>query len=599
MATENAIQESSELYEEAIDFDELERILKDDLNSQFSDLDSLIKDKEKISNPESLGDTVMDVIWEQFLNQIAVTAGEDFIRENRGLTLDLRNKSHIQTTENFETGKIAAHNDKINYQERYDEMRKDFQTDPNATVIMKKNMRYNETTDVYERFDSKEQKWIGKTRYNKETMVWEDWDTREKSWKKKLAPDARKKFDTRDDTQKGSKAVPKDHTISAAGQIRDMDAAAHLDRETRKDFAKSDVNLNDLDARANSSKGDLPTPTWLDTPREDGQTQAEYFGLNEEELREQYDIAEKEYGKLKDKGKKTSIETGRQSQKEEAFRITGKALRTVIMQLLAELIKTIISKLVAWIRNGKRDLESFINQIKAAITSFVSNMKTHLLNISYTLVTTIATAIFEPTVRFIKKVFVFLKQGVKSIKEAIDYIKSPSNKDKPIGTLMLEVGKIVVTGVSAMGAIALGEVIEKGLTGIPGFGFEIPLFGSLASILGIFMGALVSGIIGALVINLIDKVIADKQLSENTKRQISKGNEILNTQNNLLILQEKKLYATKRDVSASISAKNQKAGQIMKDIMTDVFQNDFYEELKANEEPLKEIDLLLSELQSQ
>lgn len=37
----------------------------------------------------------MDVVWEQFVNQVAVTAGEDFIKENRGLHLDLRKEAHI------------------------------------------------------------------------------------------------------------------------------------------------------------------------------------------------------------------------------------------------------------------------------------------------------------------------------------------------------------------------------------------------------------------------------------------------------------------------------------------------------------------------
>ncbi|MBP7786222.1 hypothetical protein KA062_03135 [Patescibacteria group bacterium] len=52
----------------------------------------------------------MNVVWEQFLNQIANSAGEDFIKENRDLTLDISNDAHTQTTENFINGKIADHN---------------------------------------------------------------------------------------------------------------------------------------------------------------------------------------------------------------------------------------------------------------------------------------------------------------------------------------------------------------------------------------------------------------------------------------------------------------------------------------------------------
>lgn len=54
-----------------------------------------------------------------------------------------------------------------------------------------------------------------------------------------------------------------------------------------------------------------------------------------------------------------------------------------------------------------------------------------------------------------------LKQGWKSLKDAAKYIKDPANKGKPIGILMMEVGKIIIAGMTATGALMLGEVIEK------------------------------------------------------------------------------------------------------------------------------------------
>lgn len=103
-----------------------------------------------------------------------------------------------------------------------------------------------------------------------------------------------------------------------------------------------------------------------------------------------------------------------------------------------------------------------------------------------------------------------LKQGWQAIKNAIDYIKSPENKNKPIGRLILETGKIVIAGLTGAGAIVLSEVIEKGLSSIPILLVEIPLLGSLANIIGIFMGAVVSGIIGAIAIHFIQKIIENK-----------------------------------------------------------------------------------------
>jgi len=121
MAKENAILEEKEEYsEDSFDFDDLEERLQSQLDLQLSELDFLKTEKEKIGNLDNLGETIKNVVWEQFINQIAVTAGEDFIKENNGLTLDLRDEAHIQTTENFANGKIATHNTIIDYQERHD-----------------------------------------------------------------------------------------------------------------------------------------------------------------------------------------------------------------------------------------------------------------------------------------------------------------------------------------------------------------------------------------------------------------------------------------------------------------------------------------------
>lgn len=81
---------------------------------------------------------------------------------------------------------------------------------------------------------------------------------------------------------------------------------------------------------------------------------AERFNVDEEALRKKDKEAREEYEKQKKEAEKKSIEAGKQSQKEEAFRIGGKALRAVLMQLLADLVKEIIAKLVKWFKSAKR-----------------------------------------------------------------------------------------------------------------------------------------------------------------------------------------------------------------------------------------------------
>lgn len=565
----------AEIFEDAdLDLDTLEECLEAELEEQFADLDILQEEREHINNPDHLGETVMNVVWEQFMNQVAATAGKEFIGENGGLNLDLSSEAHILTAENFEHGKMPTHNpNKETYQQRYKEYRDDFQTNPNLEVKMSKNMRVRTIngTKTYERYDEKTKSYVGKTRYNKETGVWEDWDSRAGSWKKKLAPDARDKFDTRSKDQKGSASVAKDHTISAAEQIRDTEAAAYVDRETRKNFAKSDANLNDLDARANSSKGDSTMGEWLDSEK-DGKKPSERFDIDEDALRKRDDEAREPYEKMKAEGKKRTIEEGKKSKREEAFRIGGKALRTALMAILAALAKEIIGKLVLWLKSAEKSVNTLIGYIKLAIQSFVGKLKDLLVSTSDSVITTIVTSIVGPVVGTIKKVFTLLKQGWKSLKEAVQFLRKPENRGKPLSYLLPQVGIIVVTGLSGIGAIVLGDLIEKGLTALlPPLGEDIPVLGSPANLIGMLMGAIVCGVIGAIAINLINKHIAKQQRNDNLDSQIDKKNEILNVQDKLLDVKVQKLSNTKSEAAQRMAEHRRQAAETISDSLSTIF----------------------------
>lgn len=535
----NAFQISQiEFDAEDMDFAQLESQLEAELDSQMEDLKVLEEEHDKIGNPATIGETVKNVVWEQFINQVGVIAGEDFIRENRGLTLDLRDSAHIQTTENFEKGKIATHNDKIDYQKRYDDWQANFQHDENGDVK------------------------THQTRTGKQEAT--------------LVNGARKPFDEGRPTGSVERGTDMDHTVSAGEIIRDPAANAHLSKEEQIAFANSEANLNEMNAGQNRSKGDKSMTDWLDNPNKNGQKPDEIFDINEEQkekYREKDKEARTEYERVKKEGEKRSIETGKKSQREEAFRIGGKALRSVIMGLLASLIKDIIQKLVAWFRSGKRSLSTFIDSVKLAIKSFLSNLKTHLLNAGNTLITTIFTAIFGPVIGMIKKAWIFLKQGYQSVKEAIEFFKNPANKNMPFSIKMMEVGKIIVTGATAGGAILLGETIEKGLMTIPVFAFQIPLLGSLASLLGMFFGALISGLIGALALNLIDKMIAKKQRSINQSQQINKKNDIINSQEQILVVTAAHAANDKKDTAQNVMNRHQEANDIIEKSTSSVDEN--------------------------
>lgn len=535
----NAFQISQiEFDAENMDFAQLESQLEAELDSQTEDLKVLEEEHDKIGNPATIGETVKNVVWEQFINQVGVIAGEDFIRENRGLTLDVRDSAHIQTKENFADGKIATHNyiSKEKLEHNYDryknkphgEFRKEF-VDPgmNASLLRAgklKEQGIDTVTDIY--------------------------TGRQIPTQTKLEDGSNNPLAAQREHVKASAELYKDPSLQMANSDEEL-AGIINNPENLQGYTTAERNNRKRDNSAADMEGRDKNKHW-------------------EKANER---AEKYIAKKQKEGEERLKAEGRKTQREEAFRIGGKALRSVIMGLLASLIKDIIQKLVAWFRSGKRSLSTFIDSVKLAIKSFLSNLKTHLLNAGNTLITTIFTAIFGPVIGMIKKAWIFLKQGYQSVKEAIEFFKNPANKNMPFSIKMMEVGKIIVTGATAGGAILLGETIEKGLMTIPVFAFQIPLLGSLASLLGMFFGALISGLIGALALNLIDKMIAKKQRSINQSQQINKKNDIINSQEQILVVTAAQAANDKKDTAQNVMNRHQEANDIIEKSTSSVDEN--------------------------
>lgn len=535
----NAFQISQiEFDAEDMDFAQLESQLEAEIDSQMEDLKVLEEEHDKIGNPATIGETVKNVVWEQFINQVGVIAGEDFIRENRGLTLDLRDSAHIQTKENFADGKIATHNyiskDKMEHNyDRYKnkphgEFRREF-VNPGMNASLPRAGKLEEqgidtVTDIY--------------------------TGRQISTQKKLEDGSNNPLAAQREHVKASAELYKDPSLQMANSDEEL-AGIINNPENLQGYTTAERN----NRKSDNSAADM----------EERDKNKHWEKANER--------AEKYITKKQKEGEERLKAEGRKTQREEAFRIGGKALRSVIMGLLASLVKDIIQKLVAWFRSGKRSLSTFIDSVKLAIKSFLSNMKTHLLNAGNTLITTIFTAIFGPVIGMIKKAWIFLKQGYKSVKEAIEFFKNPANKNMPFSIKMMEVGKIIVTGATAGGAILLGETIEKGLMTIPVFAFQIPLLGSLASLLGMFFGALISGLIGALALNLIDKMIAKKQRSINQSQQISKKNDIINSQEQILVVMAAQAANDKKDTAQNVMNRHQEANDVIEKSTSSVDEN--------------------------
>ncbi len=550
---EKSILGVNDLDEEDFDFDDLEKQLGD----SRSELQFLEEDKKKISNPENLGNAVMDVVWDQFVIQIGAVAGEDFIKENRGLKLDLRNEAHIQNAENFAKGEIATHN-----------------------YISKGSLEQN-----YGRFKNTPHKQFRK----------EDVDPGMNATLKRAGDLKKQGIDTVTDIYTG-RQIPTETKLENGKNNPKAAQREHVkpSAEVYKNVSLQMANGNEeLAAIINDPENLQGYTTAERNNRKSDKTSAEMDEKDKNKHWEEADKRAEEHIKKKEKeGEDRLIAEGRKTQKEEAFRIGGKALRAAVMRLLAELIRNIISKLIAWLKSAEKNLKTFVSQIKEAIATFLTNIKRSLLTAGTTIGSTVLSAIFGPVVSAIQKVWTIIKQGGKSVKEAIDYVKKPENRKKSFGVLMLEVGKIVMTGLTATGALGLGEVIEKALMAFPPFTVEIPLLGSLANIIGIFLGAVVAGIAGALVLNLIDKLIAKKKKQEITDQQIQKGNEVLAKQAQVIAVNKEKLKRTKEKAGEEMRARHDAAHEIIKEGTDTIFSG----EKRDNSGALADINNMLDEL---
>lgn len=526
---------------EKFDFDNIEiELLENMLNQEIEglneELEVLRNEKEIIGNPENLGKVIENIVWEQFNNQIGVIAGEAFIKDNNNQNLDLRKSAHIQTTENFSKGKIAKHNTKINYQQRYDKWQNKFEKDENGVII------------------------THRTRTGKVEAT--------------LKKGARKPFDK--GRPKGSKKnhTDIDHIISAGEIIRDVQANAHLSEEEQITFANGKTNTNEMDLSLNRSKSDLSMDDWLNNPNANGQKPEEIFNISSQEKAElikKDKISREENKRIKAVGEKRSIESGKESRKQEAFRIGKSSIKAVVMQLISNLLREVVSKVVEWFKMKNKTIKNLLNYLEEAIKNFINKLQENILNSGKTLLSTILTSIFGPIVGTIKKIWTLLKQGGKSLYDAISYIKSPENKGKSIERLLMEAGKIIVTGATGIAALTLGEVIEKGLMTIPGFSIPIPFLGNLANILGIFFGAVVSGIIGAIAINFIDKLIQNRIKKENSRNTANKQNEILGLQNIQVEIVNQQLDKKKETIFNKIEERHQRANDYTKKTLDEIF----------------------------
>ena len=384
---------------------DLRSSLQVELNDILDELSSIEEDREKLQNNQYLEEAIQDIIWDQVQNQLAVQIGEEFIKDNNGQKLDLRKEAHIQTAENFEKGKFITHNaDRSIYEDRYTEWQKKFERDE-----------------------------FGNIRTH---------TTRSGKIVNTIKKDARLFLDKNRQTGSKEKGTQMDHTVSAGEIIRDPKANAFMDEDQQYAFANSKANLNEIRSEINQAKGDQSTTELLDNPNSKGQYAREVHNISakeEKQLREKDKEARAEYDRVRDEAEKRAIQSGKKSRRKEALKVTGKALKAAVLQLLTEFLREIVKKFISWLGEKEKNFGTFISKVKEAISNFMSNLSHHVLGVGQSMVTMLATSIIGPVVGTFMQVWTFIQQGWRSLTEAIDYLKNPENKNKSTSVNLLEI----------------------------------------------------------------------------------------------------------------------------------------------------------------
>lgn len=496
------------------DFDEKEHELEEELEKVFSDLELLKEDKEKIGNPDALGKVVLDEVWKQFGNQI----GLDMTAET---LIQKYDREHPETYE--EVGK------KVMQDERYKEANKEMKQQQQAgnlhdeytgkTISQSDKANLDHTVSRKELFENQRRK--------QGNIATEDLANKKEN------------LNATNESLNKSKGKKSVQEMVETREAREAELRKQNERANQK---IDESNMSETEKRLAKEKNNKRLQDKLDA---------------DDELMKQKD-AQARKAINKDIAKGVVKETGKKAGKD--------ALKAMAVQALFDLLKEVMNGMIRFMKVKAKSFKVFLEEMKQAIKNFVSKLSSFLRTGVTTTIGTIVSEIFGPVVSLFTKLASLIKQGFRSLGDAVAYLTNKENREKSFSIKVAEVGKIIVAGLTAMGAIFGGELIEKAL--IVAFPvletIKIPLLGSLANMMGLFFASMISGVVGAIILNLIDKAIAKQQKADNVYAQIEKGNDILNKQSELINLKERKLDRTKATTQESMRERNRQAKEILR-----------------------------------
>lgn len=534
---------------ENLNYDELEELLEQQFTMEFSNLEKLELECKEISSPDKLGDVILDEIWSQFANQIGLDMTSDTLLK--------------QYNDKHPNGYTKEEGVKIMKDKRY--------TDANNA--MKERQKNGNLKDEY----------TGKTIKINEKANLDHVIPRkqifENPWRK-IAD-----IETSD-------LANKSENLAGTNESLNKSKGAKSNSEYIKKREAREKNLKEQVERANKKidKMNISDAEKQNLKAENNKRLNDKLAADSKKMLKSEKTAKKAINK--DIAKKASVRMANKAGKD--------AIKTMFIAALFGMLKEIMNALVRYFKAKKHSFDTFIEEMKKALHSFFGKIRDFIKVGVDSFVGSIVGEIIGVFNQKLQKLPNLFKQLFGSIRESISYLSNPENQSHSIEIKIAHISKIITSALVGVGAMFLGEYFENYFKKIKAFNKEIKYLGKIANILGMFLASLLTGILGAIIINIIDQFIARKLIEENQKKQANKKNELLRIQDVQIFVAEQNVAVKRNDIFSKMAKNHQKLRELLGNVDQE-FSNskiDFKQRLLANEIYFDEKQSELEEMQN-
>lgn len=552
MENELLVLNTEEVYEsENLNYDELEELLEQQFTMEFSNLEKLEVECKEISSPDKLGDVILDEIWNQFSNQIGLDMTSDTLLKQYNDNKDRPKEYTKKIGEDILKDKrYTAANKAMKEKQKLGNL-KDEYTGKTLKVNEKANLDH-----VVARKQIFENPWRKIADINTEDLA-----------------NKSENFAATNESLNKSKGAKSNSEYIKNRELREKELRNQVQRANEKIDKK---NISDAEKR--------------NLKAENEKRLNDKLAADSKKMLKAEKTAKKAINK--DIAKKASVRMANKAGKD--------AVKAMFVAALFGMLKEIMNALVRFFKSKKRSFDAFLEEMKNALYSFFGKIRDFIKEGIDSFVGSIVGEIIGAFAQKLKKLPNLIKQLFGSIRESISYLSNPENQTHSTAIKIAHISKIITSALVGVGVMFLGEYFEKYLLTISGMQTLIPLLGTIANILGMFLASLLTGILGAVIINRLDQFISKKLIEENQKQQADKKNELIRIQDVQIFVAEQNVAVKRNDIFSKMAKNHQKLRELLGNVQEEFYNSkiDFKHRLLANEMYFDEKQSELEEMQS-